>query len=90
MTKIELTKAIAAKANITQAQAAAAYDAFIGSVAEALKAGEKVSLVGFGTFELKEVAAKDGINPKTGEKIKIAASKKPALKFGKAFKDLFN
>ena len=90
MTKIELTKAIAAKANITQAQAAAAYDAFVDAVAAALKGGDKVSLVGFGTFELKDVAAKDGINPKTGEKIKIAASKKPALKFGKAFKDLFN
>ena len=61
MTKNELTKAIASKANLTQAQAAAAYEALIGSIAEALNNGEKVSLVGFGTFELKDVPAKDGI-----------------------------
>ena len=90
MTKNELTKAIASKANLTQAQAAAAYEALIGSIAEALNNGEKVSLGGFGTFELKDVPAKDGINPATGEKIKIEASKKPVLKFGKTFKDSFN
>ena len=90
MTKIELTKAIAQKAGLTQAQAAAAYDAFISTVTDALKAGDKVSLVGFGSFEIKDVPAKDGVNPATGAKIKIAACKKPVLKFGNAYKDLFN
>ena len=90
MTKTELTKAIAAKANLTQAQAAAAYDAMIETIAETLKNDEKISLVGFGTFEVKDVPERDGINPATGEKIKIAASKKPSFKFGKSFKDMFN
>ena len=58
--------------------------------AEALKAGDKVQLVGFGSFEVKEVAAKTGINPKTSEKVAIAACKKPVMKFGKAYKELFN
>ena len=90
MTKNDLVKAIAAKAALTNAQAAKALDAFIASVTDALKAGEKVSLVGFGTFELKSIPAKEGINPATGAKIKIAASKKPVVKFGKAYKDGFN
>ena len=90
MTKNELTRSMAEKANLTQAQALAAYDAFVGAIAEALKEGDKVALVGFGTFEIKDVPEKDGVNPATGEKIKIAASKKPVLKFGKTFKDLFN
>lgn len=90
MTKTELVKAIAAKAELTNAQSAKALDAFIEAVTEALKAGEKLSLVGFGTFEVKDVPAKEGINPATGEKIKIAASKKPVLKFGKAYKDTIN
>ena len=87
MTKIEFTKTIAKKAGLTNAQAAAAYDAFISTVTDALKKGEKVSLIGFGTFEIKDVPAKDGINPATGAKIKIAASKTPVFKAGKAFKD---
>ncbi|MBR2442513.1 MAG: HU family DNA-binding protein [Clostridia bacterium] len=90
MNKSELIKAIADKAGFTQKDATAAYDAFIASVTEALKAGEKVQLVGFGTFEVKEVAAKTGINPQTGEKVDIAACKKPVMKFGKAYKDLIN
>ena len=90
MTKTELVKAIAAKADITNSQSAKALDAFVEAVTEALKAGEKLSLVGFGTFEVKDVPAKEGINPATGEKIKIAASKKPVLKFGKAYKDAIN
>ncbi|MBO7390754.1 MAG: HU family DNA-binding protein [Clostridia bacterium] len=90
MTKTELVKAIAAKAELTNAQSAKALDAFIEAVTEALKAGEKLSLVGFGTFEVKDVPAKEGINPATGEKIKVAASKKPVLKFGKAYKDTIN
>jgi len=90
MTKSDLVKAIAAKAELTGAAATKALDAFIDAVTDALKAGDKVSLVGFGTFEIKDVPAKEGINPATGEKIKIAASKKPVLKFGKAYKDGFN
>ena len=90
MTKTELVKAIAAKAELTNAQSAKALDAFIEAVTEALKAGEKLALVGFGTFELKDIPAKEGINPATGAKIQIAASKKPVLKFGKAYKDSFN
>ena len=90
MTKNELVKAIAAKAEISNAQSAKALDAFIEAITAALKAGDKVSLVGFGSFEVKNVPAKEGINPATGAKIKIAASKKPVLKFGKAYKDGFN
>jgi len=90
MTKTELVKAIAANAEISNAQAAKALDAFIEAVTGAIKGGDKVSLVGFGTFELKAVPAKEGINPATGAKIKIAASKKPVLKFGKAYNDSFN
>ena len=90
MTKNDLVKAIAAKATLTNAQSAKAVDAFIEAITEALKAGEKVSLVGFGTIELKDVPAKEGINPLTGAKIKIAASKKPVMKFGKSYKDGFN
>ena len=90
MTKTELVKAIAAKADLSNAQSAKALDAFIEAVTDALKAGDKISLVGFGTFEVKAVPAKEGINPATGAKIKIAASKKPVLKFGKAYKDAIN
>lgn len=90
MTKTELVKAIAAKAELTNAQSAKALDAFIEAITDALKAGEKLALVGFGTFELKDIPAKEGINPATGAKIQIAASKKPVLKFGKAYKDSFN
>ena len=90
MTKTELVKAIAAKAELTNAQSAKALDAFIAAVTDALKAGDKISLVGFGTFEVKDVPAKEGINPATGAKIQIPASKKPVLKFGKTFKDDIN
>lgn len=90
MNKGEFIKAIADKAGFSQKDATIAYDAFIEIVTKALKAGDKVQLAGFGTFEVKETAAKTGVNPKTGEKVEIAASKKPVLKFGKAYKDLFN
>ena len=86
MNKGELIKAIADKAGFTQKDAATAYDAFIATVTEALKAGEKVQLVGFGTIEVKEVPAKTGINPQTKEPVEIAACKKPVMKFGKAYK----
>ena len=90
MNKGELIKAMADKAGFTQKDAAAAYEAFVNTVTEALKAGEKVQLVGFGTFEVKNVAAKTGINPQTKEKVAIPACKKPVMKFGKAYKDLLN
>jgi len=63
-------------------------NAFLAGVQNAVKSGEKVSLIGFGTFEARERAAREGKNPQTGEKIKIAACKVPAFKAGKAFKDL--
>ena len=87
MTKTELIKAIAANAELSNLAAGKALDATIAAFADALKDGDKITLVGFGSFEMKDVPAKEGINPKTGEKIQIAASKKPVLKFSKAFKD---
>ncbi len=90
MNKGELIKAMADKAGFSQKDAAAAYEAFVASVTDALKAGEKVQLVGFGTFEVKEVAAKTGINPQTKAPVQIAACKKPVMKFGKAYKDMIN
>ena len=82
MNKGELIKAIATKAGFSQKDAAAAYDAFIASVTEAMKAGDKVSLFGFGTFEVKARAARTGINPKTKEAITIAAKKVVKFKAG--------
>ena len=67
-----------------------AYKAFIETVIDALKDGEKVQLVGFGTFDIGERAAREGRNPQTGESIQIAASKSPRFKAGKAFKDAIN
>ncbi|MBR2646727.1 MAG: HU family DNA-binding protein [Clostridia bacterium] len=90
MNKGELIKAMADKAGFTQKDAAAAYEAFVESVTEALKAGEKVQLIGFGTFEVKNVAAKKGINPQSKEPVDIPACKKPVMKFGKAYKDIIN
>ncbi len=90
MNKGELIKAMAEKAGFTQKDAAAAYDAFVAAVTDALKAGEKVQLIGFGTFEVKNVAAKTGINPQTKAKVSIPACKKPVMKFGKAYKDMIN
>ncbi len=90
MNKGELIKAMAEKAGFSQKDAATAYEAFVSVVTDALKAGEKVQLVGFGSFEVKDVAAKTGINPQTKESVEIPASKKPVMKFGKAYKELFN
>lgn len=87
MNKSELVAAVAAKAELSKKDAEKAVAAVIDSVVDALKAGDKVALVGFGTFEVKERAEREGVNPATGEKIKIAASKNPAFKAGKAFKD---
>ena len=90
MNKGELIKAMAEKAGLSQKDAAAAYEAFVASVTEALKAGEKVQLVGFGTVEVKEIAAKTGINPQTKAPVAIPACKKTVMKFGKAYKDIIN
>lgn len=87
MNKTELIASVAEKAGLTKKQADAAVNAVIASIEGSLKAGEKVSLVGFGSFEVKKRAARKGRNPATGKSIKIAASKAPAFKAGKAFKD---
>ena len=90
MNKTQLIEAVAVKADIKKKDAEAAVNALTAVVADALKAGEKIQLVGFGTFEVKERAAREGRNPKTGEKITIAASKHPAFTAGKALKDAIN
>lgn len=90
MNKNELVRAIANKSRITLKAAEQALDGVIGAITDALKDGEKVQISGFGTFELKQKPARDGINPKTQEKIKISATKVPNFKFGKAYKDSFN
>lgn len=87
MTKVELVNKVAEKCGSTKKDAEKAISAVIDSITEALNAGEKVSLIGFGTFEVKERSAKEGVNPRTGEKIAIAARKVPAFKAGKALKD---
>ena len=90
MNKTQLIDAVVAKADLKKKDAEAAVNAITAAIAEALKAGDKVQLVGFGTFEVKERAAREGRNPKTGEKITIAASKHPASTAGKALKDSIN
>ena len=90
MNKTELVAAIAEKAGLSKKDAEGAVKAFTDTVAEQLKAGEKIQLVGFGTFEVAERAARTGKNPQTGEAIKIPASKAPKFKAGKALKDLVN
>ena len=90
MNKTELVAAVAAKADIKKADAEKAVNAAIDVIIESITAGEKVQLVGFGTFEQRERGARTGCNPKTNEKIEIAACKVPAFKAGKAFKDAVN
>ena len=90
MNKTELVAAIASKANISKKDAEASVKAFTEVVAEELKKGEKIQLVGFGTFEVTKRAAREGRNPQTGAVMKIAASKAPKFKAGKALKDLVN
>ncbi len=87
MNKTELVAALAAKANTSKKDAEAVLSAFIDVVGDALKAGDKISLVGFGTFEARKRAAREGKNPQTGAKIKIAATTVPAFKAGKALKE---
>ena len=90
MNKTELVAAMAEKAQLSKKDAEAALKAFTDVVAEELKKGEKIQLVGFGTFEVSERAARTGRNPQTGEEMKIAASKAPKFKAGKALKDSVN
>ncbi len=88
--KTELIEAIAASADIPKAAAGRALDAVVESITGALKNGDSVVLVGFGTFSVKERAARTGRNPQTGQEIKIAAAKVPGFKAGKALKDAVN
>ena len=90
MNKTELIAAIAEQAEISKKDAEKALKAFVDVVTEQLKEGEKVQLVGFGTFEVSERAAREGRNPATGESMVIKASKAPKFKAGKALKDLVN
>jgi DNA-binding protein HU-beta len=90
MNKAELVDAIAEETGLTKKDSEAALKAFINSVSKELKKGGSVQLVGFGTFEVGKRAARTGRNPKTGEALKIKASKSPKFKAGKALKDLVN
>jgi DNA-binding protein HU-beta len=90
MNKSDLVDAIAASAGLTKADAGRAVDAFVDNVTGALKGGQSVSLVGFGTFTVRPRAARTGRNPRTGATIQIAASNSPAFKAGKALKDAVN
>jgi DNA-binding protein HU-beta len=87
MNKTELAAAVAAKTGLKKKDAEKVADAFIATITEALKLGDKVALSGLGTFEVKEKAARIGKNPRTGEAVEIAASKAPKFKAGKALKD---
>ena len=90
MNKTELIDAMASKTGLTKKNAEAALNAFVETVSEQLAKGDKISLVGFGTFEVAERAEREGRNPQTGETMKIAASKAPKFKPGKALKDEVN
>ena len=90
MNKNELVRAMANNAGITLKDATIALDGLIDAITAGLKDGEKIQISGFGTFELKDKPERDGFNPKTGEQIRISATKIPTFKFGKAYKDSFN
>ncbi|RCX32149.1 HU family DNA-binding protein [Thioalbus denitrificans] len=90
MNKSELVDAIAAEADVSKAAAGRAVDAMVSAITTALQRGEQVSLVGFGTFSVRERAARTGRNPQTGENIEIQAARIPAFKAGKALKDAVN
>ena len=90
MNKSDLIAAIAAKTGDTKKSAEASVNAFVEVVTNALKKGDKVQLVGFGSFEVRKRAARKGRNPQTKEEIKIPASKAPVFKAGKALKDIVN
>ena len=88
MNKTELVAAIAANAELSKKDAEKALNAFVGAVEDALKKGDKIALVGFGTFEARKRAARVGKNPQTGAEVKIPATTVPAFKAGKALKDI--
>lgn len=88
MTKSEFVASVAEKAGLTKAAAAEAVDAFVGTVTDVLKAGDKITLPGFGTFSVSERAARKGRNPQTGAEIEIAASKSGKFSAGKDLKGL--
>jgi len=90
MNKTELVNSIAAKSGLNKKNSEAALNAFIASVEDTLKAGDKVVLVGFGTFEVRKRAARKGRNPQTKKEITIPASKAPVFKAGKGLKDTVN
>ncbi len=87
MNKTELIAAVAEKTDLSKKDADAAVSAVLGAITDALKAGDKIQLVGFGTFEVRNRAAKQGRHPRTGETMTVPASKVPAFKAGKALKD---
>ncbi len=88
MTKAELINSIADKGGLTKKDAEKALNAFVGTVEDALKKGDKIQLVGFGTFEVRERAARECINPQTKAKVQVPASKVPAFKAGQALKNI--
>ena len=90
MTKADLINAIAEKSELSKKDSEKALNAAVASITEALTNGDKVQIVGFGTFEVSERAAREGRNPRTGETMTIEASKTPKFKAGKALKDLVN
>ena len=90
MTKADLINAIAEKAEFSKKDSEKALNAVIASITDALVSGDKVQIVGFGTFEVRQRDAKEAINPRTKEKIQIPAKKAPAFKAGKALKDAVN
>ncbi|MCG1009088.1 HU family DNA-binding protein [Salinicoccus sp. ID82-1] len=87
MNKTDLINAVSDQADLTKKEAGAAVDAVFDTIQESLKNGEKVQLIGFGNFEVRERSARKGRNPQSGEEIEISASKVPAFKAGKALKD---
>ena len=90
MNKQQFIKAFAEKAQFTQKDAGIAFEAMAETIVEALKAGEKIQIAGFGTFAVKKQPAREGINPLTKAKVAIPACNKPTFKFGNSFKDTLN
>ena len=90
MNKTDLVNVVAAETKVAKKDVDAVIAATVKAITEALKDGDKVALIGFGTFEVKATAAREGRNPKTGETITIPASKKPAFSASKALKDIVN
>lgn len=90
MNRNELVSSMAEKSGLSKKGAASALEAFVESVQDSLKAGDKIQLVGFGTFDVQNRAARTAKNPRTGEPVEIAASKAPVFKAGKALKDALN